>query len=412
MVTEKAKPMSEGKLDGSSLDLTMQPTNDYWGDGKALMRGVATCVGCFVLVATAHAQGEKDTLKFLIAGMRQERARLNSGVCQIRGTISRKDVNKPAEEFMGELQILAAFEGAQSFRFDRSQPGLVSDPATKIADPKQPERILKMDRKRGTITIKYARNQTKVAQWFGPEAAHISVIANTGQRYPHGWGIFDVRGLGLYYQIALEREDDFQKLLEGYSKFSPMPVIERSDPQTWIVTWGFPDDTVSAEFRLWIDVEHGFTPIRFLSRDHYHKKVPPEWRIMEESQTTWKQMGGTWVPVHHESKVSPGYVAESSFDITWAKVNESLDPKLVTYEGFEVPSYVGIVDSSTGQTITVKPIGELPAQSTKSSGSGVAIGVMVFLGCALSLGAFALLCCKRRRHNPVAKTVSRTGDPL
>jgi hypothetical protein len=295
---------------------------------------------------------KRKALEFLFSGMQEGRAALKSGICRMHGRYFGKD-NRDAEPvFDGAWKVFLAFDGDKNLCFDITKPGWVVDEAQSKPDPNTPGGVIAAWKK-GITRRCYCRNGEKSASWFdgGPM---ISLAADTGQPPPRGWGYFDVKALGFYDEISLGRGTDLVKLITTWRSTKNLSEIDRSDPKIWRVTWSFPETGVTTDFRLWVDVESGFTPVRFENRERIGDGP---WGAIVQSQTKWRNVHGVYVPVRNEYHYAPPRAKKSTdlqYDLTWEKVNEPIDAITFTYESFDAPNHIGVVDISLGQPITVK----------------------------------------------------------
>jgi hypothetical protein len=334
----------------------------YFSEGGQVIKELSVCIalqwaGTLCLASSLNSEEPKKTFSFTMAGMRKERLALRNGVCRINGQYTCRGFSNPSANMEGTIEIFLAFD-QDKVRFDIKRPGLIVDESTLESDPKNPGLAL-FKSKKGTVEQKYCKNSKKTAFWTVGQQ-EIAIWANTGSPPPNALGFFDVRALGLYHCLALERQENFGKLIEGWESAKTLSDVDRSDSQLWVILWTMQDEAMMGEWRIWVDVQHGFTPVRFEVRERPPSGSGPWW-VVQKSKTKWTGVDGVWVPVHHEFSVTPqplpgksAWRRDTSFDIVWEKVNNQIDPALFDYNSFDAPSTVGVVDSSGGRSIVIK----------------------------------------------------------
>jgi hypothetical protein len=292
---------------------------------------------------------------FLLEGVRKERVALKSGVCRVR---QRFDVSFLADEeknSSGEYVFLIAFDGNERIRFDRSGPGLVVDLDKSTSDPKEPGKV-KAVFKQGTVSSKYYKDKGKAVLWEDGRAS-IDIVASASRPPKQQPGYFDVHGMGLYSVIDLGRRYDLRDLLDEYSKIKRTEVRPSSDQQdVYVMEWTSPDDPLVVRWRLWIDVAHGFTPIR-LEQSERPREVADIMPLVQSFQVRWEQREGVWVPIRQEMSVTPTnrkWKRTDTLEITWESVNKPVPDELFDMKSFEAPDSVGIVDVTLGEPVVVK----------------------------------------------------------
>jgi hypothetical protein len=333
------------------------------------MIGVPRSVWLVVVFVTflpdfLHAADPRDDVKFLLAGMRKERTAIRSGVCRINGRLIVRDPGHPENNLDGPVEIFAAFEGTDKIRFDRSEPGWVSDKArvgaeararakaSPRADPSRPSPVPIVPMIKGLAWHKYAKNPQRVTRWTVDGGPIININAQTQEPPPAHWGWVDLRGLGLYYEIAIQRRYSLERLFEAYAEIKGVPAVEKNPDGVWTIVWDLSRQT-EVEWQLTIDTARGFTPIHYLCRERSLRKSGAPWKIHEESKTQWDRFNDVWVPIHHEVVLGPGNVKTTLLDLTWESVNTPVDPELFEYKTFGAPESVMVVDQSLGQPVSV-----------------------------------------------------------
>jgi hypothetical protein len=347
------------------------------------------------------AADKQEALEFLFSGMQEGRGALKSGVCRMQGRYIAKDDRRAKPVFDGAWNVFLAFEG-KKLCFDITKPGWIVDEA----EARSPRHAI-APRKKGITRSCYCRNGEKSASWYdgGPM---IELAADTGQPPRGGWGYFDVKALGFYDEVSLGRGTDLVKLITMWRSDKNLSEIDRSDPKIWRVTWTDHETQITTDFRLWVDVESGFTPVRFENRERIGDGP---WGAIVQSQTEWRNVQGVYVPVRHEYHFAPPRSKPSTdlqCDLTWEKVNEPIDPITFTYESFDAPTHIGVVDTSSGHPITLKAFQPPPRQEQHDWTRSLvwALGATYYV---LLIGIFLAWYYRRRRQALLHRARSR-GD--
>lgn len=350
------------------------------------------------LTVPGQCQEPKEELQFILNSMRQERSKLQSGVCRMTGRLVGRRESESEPVFDGPLAIFATFEGQNKIRFDRTQPGWIVDNSEVKPDPKNPGMVTGGKSKKGVQRYYFCDNGKKACFWQEDAGPSMTVRASFagGDNPFKQLEFFDVRGLGLYSSIELQRMYSLARLFDAYDSISRPPEVDRSDPVVWVIHWAFPvvpDSKIPAvRVSLSVDVRRGFTPLHYVMRERPLRRADAPWTITQESATQWGQHGEIWVPVKH--RFADGPLAGSwsrlvEIEITWQSVNEPVDPTLFEYTSFGVPEHVGIFDASLGgRVITIREIGK-PPQPVKPNRKRVWIVAIGALGIMLVLaGAY------------------------
>jgi len=118
-------------------------------------------------------------------------------------------------------------------------------------------------------------------------------------------------------------------------------------------------------YSLWLDIEKGYLPVRY-ERSHTARHD----LVTNESQTTWKLIGDTWVPEtcritrRRLQPVPPAVVKPVVFSIAfaWESVNEPVSPADFTWEGLGLPLGTYVYDARLGKmnAIRVGRVGDKP----------------------------------------------------
>jgi len=334
-------------------------------------------IGALLAVGSGRsdASGPREKLDFVLDGMARERQLLRSGQCRMKGRTAEMDLTNPQHDLSGELEIFLAFDGETKIRFDRKGPGWEIDSASIRPDPRVPQGV-QAQSKKGTVDAKYYRTGRRSGYWIAGTPV-IQVNRPNFEPPKDTVGLFDVRALGLYSWIELQRGYTLAKLIEHYRQPGAEVSVNDADPEEWLLTWSHRGERDELEWRLWVKVTQGFTPVRAEQRQRGGRAGQSDWTVLQSFQTKWDRVGDVWVPVSHEMVVAPEGKKlrwERSFTITWDLVNKPVREELFDYKTFGAPASVGVTDSSLGQPVIVRPFQpppglQLPRKQSQGKGS-------------------------------------------
>lgn len=348
---------------------------------------------CLILLATvgqiANAQSQ-PTLDFLFGGVREERARLKSGICKIEGTATTRSLRNSGskrasvqgesddsfEELSERCSYFIAFDGAEYYRFDRSQPGLIRDRSAAVATTEnalasnEPDRTLKpveglrpldglVSFKRGQKATKFATNPEKAA-WWNSESRSIDLMHPASVQLGYTHGFFDIRCLGLCSLHTLTAksvrlEDYLRDKLSTLKKRSQEGAVQihSTDANVYQVILQH-DNPTKSEWLMDIAVDRGFSATRSLIRKKYGDNSS-EWLNKEDINVSWELINGVWLPVELKAiqldantawSATREPIKEVSWNLQWSNVNEEIDKSLFSHESFGAKESVDIVDVS------------------------------------------------------------------
>jgi len=344
-------------------------------------------LAALVVAGTAPSE-EKQTeqeLRFVFAGMREARAGLKSGVCKVNGELETTYPAEPERNVSAKQSFFIAFDGSR-LRFDSSFPDLVADPATyRREDPNNPDVVTSADYKLGTVVQKFCTDGTKAAFWReGQPFVNVFLDghwAGGAQRRPR-FHFFDVRGLGLYDALEWGREkatlDSLLALWSGATLRSKRSFVDSTDPNTWQIHIAGGDEIADGEWIISVNVKDGFTPTLFQQRERPWGSGDAGWSVVQKFQCQWEQREGIWVPVRQEFWITGPYPKirrHEWLEIKWQSVNKPVDAGLFEYTSFDVPDWVGVIDNSTGEPITVKEMRRPSTPARSGARRVLAIGL-------------------------------------
>ena len=178
--------------------------------------------------------------------------------------------------------------------------------------------------------------------------------------------------------------------------------VEKESETIWNLIWTYTDLEHDEATRciLTVDVQQDFSPTKFLCESTRLQNVKddsswiPEW----ENTTTWKEVSEVWVPVHVERKLFMGPYSGTdevfTVDLEWKSVNEPIADDVFTYADFDVPDNIAIQDTSSGETVWIKPLPANKRQTERPLSSNYSttktILILVNLLCLLLIGVWYL----------------------
>lgn len=316
----------------------------------------------------ASAGSEHDDMAFVFAGMRRERGRLRSGVGQITEKQQRRENSD--EENAGnveEQRIQFAFDGQTKLRFDRDGPGMVIDATTLKPNEKDPSMAIAQG-KQGRVLQFWYTDGEKSCFWQGDQP--IINLGRVGAWAGKEVHYFDVRALGLYNWVAYSHGYNFDKVAEAFRTMNGLKKVDKKDPGLWVITWETSDSLLATQWRVQVDVEHGFTPRRMDVLERPAKPPDSPWALLETAETNWEQRAQVWAPVSHKTTVFRARqpIVNVTLQIHWEEINGPIPARYFHYEDFQAPDAVGVVDNSLGHGVFVKPF--QPQAATPAAAPG------------------------------------------
>jgi len=377
----------------------------------------------FGLPADAATPQERDPQKlaqFLLAGMKDGRDRLRTGVFKAQGRVVKQNARGDGVE--GEVDIFSAFDYELGLlRFDRTEPakwrvpGFKSAPSRTPAAKKQapipsiPDPSLPVDIVLTKAIGKWVRTPSHTIRWVPPQdLGRVRSYTMIGIGPPNKSPIkeaspFDVRTLGLLYWHALAVGEPFDQIygatvgrhyVEVDVESRGLHRIRSQDAQITTTTW--------------LDETKDFAPVRLELR---YPRAPgaagrPNEPVMV-SEVGYEQVSGVWVPTSYriEDHIGKGNQLSYEFTLVWESVNQPVPPVYFTAEGFGVPKGTNVIDDRLGKPIITGKLDVTPALPEfrpQSQGrfhwSTVVAAVAGLTACVLGGWSYR---SRRRRSQPV-----------
>lgn len=380
-----------------------------------LVLGIHVDVGEADAIIAAPAQGDAGreegarTVDFIMAGLRNEREKFKSGECRFDGSLAFVFPKQPESSFSGPMKGRLAIEG-DKLRFDLTKPSYVVDPSTIRTSAKKTEGRATAKMMKGTLTKLFADNLEKLTFWRSDNP--LMTITRSGKEDRKLSEYTDIRVITLYDPISLRKCRTMAEILDiffkaGYGYSTMNKAAKKGKDGRWELTWDSKVKNEATKYTLIVNEARGYTPEEFRCESKLDGAPAPaaDWFLEWINQTRWDQIGGVWVPVHHEHRQVLGPMSAYSetyiYDYHWDSVNQDVPDDVFTYTKLDVPKTVAIQDVSTGETEWIREF-PAPASAAPVSFWGTWTGMTV-LAAALILGitgvgAFVLRGRKRPRN--------------
>ncbi len=302
---------------------------------------------------TVSAYEDSKRYDFLLKGMDDQRQRLRTGIYRASGRFISD--TSALGRLDGPVKIFSAFDfDADKLRFDRSEPfraGKISNPGGKTQSSWE-------TKFRGGRLI-----QLKDRYISNSDGSFLVQIGSLSDGVEDNVKPLDIRVFGLFYWSDLTSfpATTYSNCLQYLEKQKPDEVVEERRG-FWRITWTFPEvSTMTLRRTLWVDQKSGFSPIRMELRYRSNRMPVGQWPApMFESETTWTEIAGVWVPktTHVVDKNSPPAIQSYELSLDWENVNGMVPPETFTLEGLKLTPGYQVVDDTLGRTIVVGSIGD------------------------------------------------------
>lgn len=312
------------------------------------MRSILIVMLCVYGSAHASAQQPEDASKGIVdhvlAGLRNSREQVVFGECRCAG---RWYEPTPGNGVMreGEIEVRVVFDyQAGLLRVDRDRE------YPRIGEAKQ----------RSSLT-RYIFAPDKTFRWDG-DRSMVLVLAPDAIARRDMEAVIDMRAVGLLLYGDFKSGTKFEVLFD-ILKNRPVVDVER-DGSTIRLSWLI-GDLKDIRRTIWFDEAQGCAPIRvedeYLEGDETNKR----WRNAAESQVSWAEIDGTWIPTSFSTQYwrASGQVSGYELAFEWESINEPIDPARFTTADFGLPVSTPSVDIRLGKPIVIEQAGmPTPAQ--------------------------------------------------
>lgn len=311
------------------------------------MARTLTCCYNLAFLAAVAAIFEAEVLhadeldkEYALAALRHSRSQLNNGQLAVTGTFEKKHAEDDSRSLRHEVTLFIAFDvGAGKHRFDRS-----------IATPQS------------LLEFKSARIGTSCVIWSNDTHQVTEGLATA--KMLDRVRPFDVRALGLLYWTSLEKNEQFETLVDRYNS-QPCTRSEVTPSGLTELEWKFD----AARRVLWLDQKSGYSPVRMEVR---YKRADGTWgEPAQLSDVTWEKRGGTFVPKQCRMvSIARPWTQECNFSFEWHSVNQPLADVVFTKEGFSLKSATPVVNVESKVPILVGSVGGTGPPPGSASGTG------------------------------------------
>jgi hypothetical protein len=288
----------------------------------------------------------KKTRNFLFMGLKDNVDRLQRGVFRASGRYA--DQVPDTADLEGDVTLFCAFDYSKGwFRFDRSEP-----------------RRLTSDAKSKTWTLQYfggkfARTPEGSVQWH--LGSHAADFRNPSEPASNLIRPFDIRCLGLYTGVSLDKGYSVDEMIAAYSSYEHQVVVKSKNKNHELSFVGKPyaqNPLGDVQTVIWFDENRGFSPIRSEWRERDPKNLDRWKPSVEVNETTYQLVADVWVPRTYRTEWKTEKVRkclELAFE--WESVNQPVRAELFTKEGLELKTGTMYMDTQTGKPIVVGAAG-------------------------------------------------------
>lgn len=242
------------------------------------------------------------------------------------------------------------FDETGQIRFDHAGPGWVVDASTVRSHPDGKGRAIAENRW-GIVSHKYFKSSKQSGDW---QTDQTTIELGGAQRRSKHRSLLQRHGIGAIFPSCDDARPAFDEMTASLEKMK-LVGVDRKDPNVWLLSWSFADVAGEAEWKLWVDVDHGFTPVCYEERNRLTGE--DRWWATFASKTGWAQQRKVWVPVHHEFVAQPiwgKWRDDESFDLVWETVNEPISQQYFDWRGFEAPDAISVIDHSLGESVVIR----------------------------------------------------------
>jgi hypothetical protein len=357
---------------------------------SAVSATVVLVIGSIDQAAQVDTQ-KNELIKFVLSGMNASRQLLRSGIYHASGRITLERAGKPPEG--GAADISAAFDFASDvLRFDRAQKITrsipVLDAPAKNVKLNAPGTALdlrkaKVEMVPGTERGIYIRNIDRCIIWIAPWQYKNTALSTSVAIYPRDTtpptniAPFDIRAIGLYFPISLNKNVPYETV---YAQLEKSDWKECSRSADGVYRIGRAAGNKGAYHVYWIDEHQGFSPIRM---EAY--RVPSEGsKATKEptivSETTWtNKAGDLWVPLSTrivDKQGTPGSIDVYELAFAWESANEAIPNSLLTIESIDAPDKTPIYDFRLATPLQIGRV----TKSRHSNAQGISMTTAVITG--------------------------------
>jgi len=326
-------------------------------------------------------QTPEQLAQFALAGLKNGRSKLTSGVYRAHGKLDRS--TEVVDPVVGPIEIFCAFDYNQSLmRFDRAEPLWVA---------------------RGTSTTK------RIEQYGGkfvstPDMAIELLSGNSAgeitaaPRPNKAIRPFDIRMVGVSGWGTLDTRLTLDQMVDIYRRFYVLVSASADANDEYTLRWTDKAAELRAELRL--DGKKEFAPVRFEVRFRNEKVGRDEWgKVINVSTVSWSRINDVWVPHVWHDEETTGTTKKRDLTFEWESVNGPVDKSLFTLEGLGAKDAM-FHDRRFGKVVVVHPLSDAPAatESPRPVRSYRKVLVIALVNLVV-LSGLGILWLRRRRRS-------------
>jgi hypothetical protein len=343
------------------------------------------------------SQKDSQAYDYVLAGIRENREKMKSGMFRASGHQS-----MPSSEAPFELKLYCAFDWPSGrLRFNGSRelpPNQSRQPKVRekkaVDEAKEPMKVENVVQKSGVVFT-----PKEVIEFTGKTIRSFSPDQNEEVK-----GIkrraFDIRALGMYGHVDFLEGIWFEDTWKRYKDRKPRD-IQRDADGTWKINWEVKKPALLET--LWLEETKGFSVTRHEIRGK-DKVDKLKWaEPMITSHVTWTLYESVWVPKTFvlQTRVGVEKFMKFVFAIEWESLNTVIPDKVFTVDDFEISKRTAFLDMKTGHPIVVDVLntevkGRSVATKTEVYDSVSPFVWMFFMNIALV--AFILVCVRYKRE--------------
>ncbi len=281
---------------------------------------------------------------FVVAGIKDSRDRLKSGVFRARGRLDESARSEYPVD--GEIDIFCAFDFDKgALRFDRLEPTWWA-PAKSSRAAGEPQAAKLVQDGGRLVHLRDRRVQWRVREktaWIRGAQEKARSITRP----------FDIRVIGLMNWAGLDFGVSWQDTLRFVQSLPHHAAAETDSIYRLVLV----DQENEARLALLLDAKKGFSAVRLEQWEGPANSTGDWGEPTEVGETSWAKKNGVWVPTAFYQEVRRPVRKRRELSIEWESVNEPVDEALFTWQGMGLPEGTLVVDERLGKPIKVAAVG-------------------------------------------------------
>lgn len=268
-------------------------------------------------------QASEELAQFALAGLKDGRSKLQSGVFRAHGKLDRS--TEAVDPVAGPIDIFSAFDYGRSLvRFDRTEPMWVAHgpSSTKKLQPYGGKFVSTPD--------------MAIRLMSGDHAGEITASAPPANKIIR---VFDVRMVGVSTWGTLDTRLTLDEMISLYRRWYLLVFAAVDKNEVYTLRWTDKDSETRTELRL--DGARDFVPIRFELRSRDERASREEWGpVVNLSTVSWSRVNDVWVPHEWHEEETTGATKKRDLTFDWKSINGPIDKALFTPEGLGVDDVI------------------------------------------------------------------------